>query len=77
MLFSNLRLQIAFFIYIILVGLFILIKPSYLFNEEGKLKHFGTGSKNKTVLPFWLIVFLLAIFSYYIGFLLDIVISTR
>lgn len=77
MLISNLRLQIAFFSYIILVGLFILIKPSYLFNEEGKLKHFGTGSKNKTVLPFWLIVFLLAVFSYYIGFIIEQLFSTR
>lgn len=70
MLISNTRLQIAFFIYIILIGLFILIKPKYLFNKEGKLKHFGTGS-NKTVVPFWLIVFLLAIFSYYVGFMVE------
>jgi hypothetical protein len=77
MLISNLRLQIAFFIYIVLVGLLIVIKPSYLFNEEGKLKHFGTGSKSKTILPFWLIVFLLAIFSYYIGFIIENLLSTR
>jgi hypothetical protein len=71
MLISNTRLQIAFFIYIVLVGLLILLKPNYLFDEEGKLKHFGTGSKNKTVVPFWLIIFLLAIFSYYIGFITE------
>lgn len=71
MLISNTRLQIAFFIYIIFVGLLLLINPRYLFNEEGKLKHFGTGSKNKTIIPFWLIIFLLAILSYYIGFIFD------
>ena len=71
MLISNTRLQIAFFIYIIFVGLLLLINPRYLFNKEGKLKHFGTGSKNKTIIPFWLIIFLLAILSYYIGFIFD------
>lgn len=69
MLITNTRLQIAFFVYIVLVGLLIVLKPDYLFDEEGKLKHFGTGSKKKTVVPFWLIIFLLAIFSYYIGFI--------
>ena len=71
MLITNTRLQIAFFVYIVLVGLLILLKPNYLFDEEGKLKHFGTGSKKKTVVPFWLIIFLLAIFSYYIGFIAE------
>jgi amino acid permease len=75
MLTSNLRLQVAFFIYIILVGLLILLKPRYLFNKHGKLKHFGTGSGNKTVFPFWLLIFLFAILAYYIGFMVEQILS--
>lgn len=71
MLISNTRLQIAFFIYIIFVGLLLLVNPRCLYNREGKLKHFGTGSKDKTIMPLWLIIFLLAIIAYYIGFVID------
>ena len=35
-------------------------------NENGTLKHFGIGYKNKTIFPLWLISILYAIISYFI-----------
>ena len=46
---------------------FILIqyfKPGFLYNRDGSLKRFGLGRKKKTVLPIWLVTFIIAIFSY-------------
>ena len=40
------------------------IKPSFLYNEDGSLKTFGLGVRQKTVIPIWLITMILAIFSY-------------
>ena len=71
MLVSNLRLQIAFVIYIVLVALVLILKPSFFYDEDGNLKYFGTGKKNSTIMPLWLVIFLTAIVSYYCGFILE------
>ncbi len=52
---------------IIFVCIFISIqyfKPVFLYNRFGALREFGIGKKNKTILPIWLLAFILAIFSY-------------
>lgn len=49
--------------------LFILIqviKPSFLYNSDGSLRAFGVGTKNKTVVPMWLVAIILGIMSYFI-----------
>jgi hypothetical protein len=40
------------------------IKPSFLYNINGTLRDFGLGYEKKTILPAWLITFVLAILSY-------------
>ena len=40
------------------------IKPAFLYNDDGSLKQFGLGVRQKTVIPIWLITLILAIFSY-------------
>ena len=60
------RLQISILIYLVLIFLLIYLRPSYLYKKNGKFKEFGTG-KNKTILPFWLIILIFAFFSYYIA----------
>lgn len=77
MLTSNLRLQIAFIIYIVIAGLIILLKPSCFFDENGKLKYFGTGKKNSTIMPLWLVIFLIAIVAYYLGFVMEQLFKTN
>ena len=40
------------------------LKPSIIYNSDGSLRQFGIGYRKKTVVPLWLVVILLAIFSY-------------
>ena len=40
------------------------IKPAFLYTNEGTLRPFGLGYKNKTVIPLWLIAIVSAILSY-------------
>tara|TARA_X000000368_G_C22864300_1_gene637994 strand:+ start:69 stop:299 length:231 start_codon:yes stop_codon:yes gene_type:complete len=40
------------------------VKPSFLYTNEGTLRPFGLGYKNKTVIPLWLIAIISAILSY-------------
>ena len=60
------RLQISILIYLVLIFLLIYLRPSKKKKKNGKFKEFGTG-KNKTILPFWLIILIFAFFSYYIA----------
>jgi len=39
-------------------------EPAFLYDKDGSLRPFGLGSKKKTVLPIWLLSFILAIFCY-------------
>jgi hypothetical protein len=40
------------------------MQPRFLYNENGSLREFGIGYKNKTILPIWLLSIVLGIFSY-------------
>jgi cytochrome b subunit of formate dehydrogenase len=62
-------LYITIIIYLIITGFIIYYKPSFLFtnNKKNKLKQFGTGnSKNKSIFPFWFILFIIGILIYFI-----------
>ena len=51
----------------IFVILFIAInyyKPGALYNSDGSLREFGLGRKRATVVPLWMAVLLIAVFSY-------------
>jgi hypothetical protein len=51
----------------IFVILFVIInyyKPSFLYNNDGSIREFGIGYKNKTILPIWLFSIILGILSY-------------
>lgn len=62
-------LYISIIIYLIIAGFIIFYKPSFLFtnDKKNKLKQFGTGkSKNKSIFPFWFILFIVGILIYFI-----------
>ena len=42
------------------------VKPSFIYDNDGSLRQFGLGYRSKTVLPLWIISIVLAIFSYLI-----------
>ena len=63
----NSRLQISIVIYLILTIIILQLNPKWTHNN-GNLKQFGTGNnENKTVFPLWIILFVLATFSYYLS----------
>ena len=39
-------------------------KPGCLYNNDGSIRQFGIGYKNKTILPIWLLSIILGILSY-------------
>ena len=52
---------------ILFVALFTILKylePAFLYESDGCLRKFGLGSSKKTVIPIWLVTFIIAIFSY-------------
>lgn len=61
------RKHLVSFATLLFVGLYVLIlklKPGFLYNNDGTLRTFGVGYKNKTVIPVWLLAIALAILSY-------------
>lgn len=62
----NDRFKYALILYIGIIFVLVILKPKFLFKKNGEFKEFGTG-KDKTVFPFWLIIFVAIIISYYIA----------
>jgi hypothetical protein len=54
----------AIIIFLFIFGLIQVIKPAFLYNQDGSIREFGVGYKNKTILPIWLLSILLGILSY-------------
>jgi hypothetical protein len=63
---NHLSISILLFLFVFLVLYW--IKPTFIYNQDGSLRQFGVGYRKKTVIPLWLVVFILAIFSYQGGF---------
>jgi len=55
---------VSIIVFLILFAIILLIKPNIMFDKNGKPREFGIGYKNKTILPLWLAVIILAIVSY-------------
>ena len=63
---NNFRIQLAFVIYLVIMAIIIVIKPSHMYNSDGALKQFGSG-QNKTLFPLWFMIFLGAFMAYYLS----------
>lgn len=71
---KNMRIQICIVIYLIFIGILILLKPTYIYKNDGSLKNFGTGKEN-TIFPLWFLIFIGAYVSYYLGHVIFYIIS--
>lgn len=59
------RLLTSITIFLIVYAGLILLSPKFCFDKEGNLLNFGLNYKNKTILPVWLLVIVIAILSYF------------
>ena len=55
---------VSIIIFIVIFMLVQLYKPLFLYNEDGSIRNFGIGYKNKTIVPIWLFSIILGILSY-------------
>jgi hypothetical protein len=67
------RLFVAGLVYLTGIAVILLIKPQYMFREDGRWKEFGIGRdhRNFTHIPFWLFAIIWAILSYLFVALLE------
>jgi len=56
-------------IYSILFGLIVYFQPNFIFKESGDSKEFGIFTKEESVFPILIMVMIMAITSFYIGYL--------
>ena len=54
----------ATLLFVTMYVVIIKLKPGFLYKNDGSLRTFGVGYKNKTVIPVWLAAITLAIISY-------------
>ena len=60
------KVGLAIILFMLIYGIFYVIKPAFAYNEDGSLKPFGLGYTNKTVIPAWIVAIILGILSYYV-----------
>lgn len=71
---SQNKIKICIFIYVIIIGIIIYLKPNFFYidDKNKKLKIFGTGkSKIKSIFPLWFVLIVLAIIIYFLVCLID------
>jgi Trk-type K+ transport system membrane component len=54
----------AIVLFVILFAITQSMRPRFFYQEDGSLRDFGVGYRNKTILPVWLFSLLLAILCY-------------
>lgn len=54
----------AIIIFLVIFSFVQMIKPTFIYNDDGSLREFGVGYKNKTILPLWLFSIILGILTY-------------
>ena len=56
---------VSLVIFLILFAILLIYKPTLMFDKNGRPRELGIGYKNKTILPLWLMVIILAIITYF------------
>jgi uncharacterized membrane protein YozB (DUF420 family) len=60
----NNKVLVSIIIFLVIFTIIQMIKPSFLYNNDGSIRDFGVGYKNKTILPLWLFSIILGILTY-------------
>lgn len=72
----NSRVLYSVIFFVLLLVLLFISKPSIMFEENGDIKNFGMGH-DKTLFSFGIFTIVLAILSFYLFTLLDIVFKNK
>lgn len=72
----NQRTTFTVSFYVLVVILMILAKPSFMFEEDGRIRQFGVGD-GKTIVSLGVIVVVFSIISFYIFACIDVIFSKR
>ena len=54
----------AITLFIIIFAAVHVLRPGCLYKQDGSIREFGVGTKNKTIMPIWLFSIILGILSY-------------
>ena len=54
---------VALLLFALIFGTIQYIKPAFLYKDDGSVREFGIGYRNKTILPVWLLSLILGILS--------------
>lgn len=54
----------AILVFVIIYASIQYTQPNFLYDDKGRIRLFGIGTKKKTIFPIWLLTIILAIFSY-------------
>ena len=54
----------AITIFVVIFAVVQVLKPGFLYKQDGSIREFGVGTKNKTIMPVWLFSIILGILSY-------------
>ena len=55
---------VAIIIFLFIFGVAHVTRARFLYNQDGSIRQFGIGYRNKTIMPIWLFSIILGIFSY-------------
>ena len=66
--FKKHKVTVSIILFIMLFSIIQMFKPAFLYKQNGTLREFGLGYRNKTIFPVWLLALFLAIMSYYFVF---------
>lgn len=80
MTYINTRIIYSVLFYVLLLVLIIIARPNILFSKDGNLKSFGVdldGNGSKTMFSFGVFSVILAIISFYIFCLIDLIFSHK
>ena len=56
--------SVSIILFVVLFAIIQYLEPAFLYEKDGSLRKFGLGSSRKTVIPIWLVTFIISIFYY-------------
>lgn len=74
--FINSRIVYSLLFYVLTILLLIVSKPSLMFTPDGDIRPFGVGGDDRTIFSFGVFIIVLAIISFYIFSIIDLVFNS-